>query len=187
MSNIKVSEMPEASELNNNDLLMIVQNGTNKKVKIEKLGISELQTNLQQQIVEAQTNLQQEISEIQTNLQQEISENQTNLENMCTYSTEEIDTGKKWTDGKPIYRTVLTISAITAGQVKSIDISSLNFERIVIMTAIGTLTDGAVIPIPYIYGGNAVTMYEENNNIRIASTGYNITNVNVIIEYVKNI
>lgn len=37
MSDIKISEMPEATELNNNDLLMVVQNGVNKKVKIEKL------------------------------------------------------------------------------------------------------------------------------------------------------
>ena len=40
MSNIKVSEMPEASELNNNDLLMVVQNGANKKVKANKLQLT---------------------------------------------------------------------------------------------------------------------------------------------------
>ena len=50
MSDIKVSEMPEASELNNNDLLMIVQIGVNKKVKTEKIGIAELQTDLEEKI-----------------------------------------------------------------------------------------------------------------------------------------
>lgn len=179
MSDIKVSEMAEATTLNDNDLLMVVQNGANKKVKIDKLGISELQTNLQQQITGLETSLGQQITQTNTSVDEKINK-------LGTYSTEEIDTGKKWIDGKTIYRTVLTISSITAGQVKSIDISSLNFERIVFITAIGTLTDGAVIPIPYLYAGNSVTMYEENNNIRIASTGYNMTNVNVIIEYVKN-
>ena len=37
MSEIKVSEMTEATEVNNNDLLMIVQDGINKKVKIDKI------------------------------------------------------------------------------------------------------------------------------------------------------
>ena len=153
MSDIKVSEMPEAIELNNNDLLMVVQNGSNKKVKIDKLGISDLDKK---------------------------------INDISVYSTEETDAGKIWIDGNKIYKVVLTISSIISGQVKSIDISLLNFERIVSMTAIGTLTDGAVIPIPYLYAGNSVTMYEENNNIRIASTGYNMTNVYITLEYVKN-
>lgn len=37
MSDIKVSEMAEATTLNDNDLLMVVQNGTNKKVKANKI------------------------------------------------------------------------------------------------------------------------------------------------------
>ena len=37
MANRKVSEMLEASELNSDDLLMVVQEGVNKKVKVNKL------------------------------------------------------------------------------------------------------------------------------------------------------
>ena len=153
MSDIKVSEMPEATQLNNNDLLMVIQNGTNKKSKIENLGISGIQEKLNK---------------------------------VGTYSTEETDTGKKWIDGKSIYRVVLTTSSITSGQTKSVSISSYNFERIVGMKAIGTLVEGSVISIPYIYAGNSITMYEENQNIRIASTGYNIANVYITMEYTKN-
>jgi len=64
MSDIKISEMPEATELNNNDLLMIVQNGVNKKIKTENTGISELQTSLQQEILGVQTDVEQKISEM---------------------------------------------------------------------------------------------------------------------------
>lgn len=37
MSDIKVSEMPEAIELNNNDLLMVVQNGVNKRASVSQV------------------------------------------------------------------------------------------------------------------------------------------------------
>ena len=46
MSDIKISEMPEATELNNNDLLMVVQNGVNKKAKIDKIGIAEVKSEI---------------------------------------------------------------------------------------------------------------------------------------------
>lgn len=38
MSDIKISEMTEAEEVNDEDLIMIIQNGVNKKVKAEKVG-----------------------------------------------------------------------------------------------------------------------------------------------------
>lgn len=38
MSNIKISELIEATEANENDLLMIIQNGENKKIKASKVG-----------------------------------------------------------------------------------------------------------------------------------------------------
>lgn len=38
MSNIKISELAEATEVNENDLLMIIQNGENKKIKASKVG-----------------------------------------------------------------------------------------------------------------------------------------------------
>lgn len=152
MSDIKVSEMPEATTLNDNDLLMVVQNGTNKKVGINKLGIS---------------SVDEKVNKI------------------GTYSTEETDTGKIWVDGKSIYRKVLVVSNIATGENKSVDISSINFERIVSMTAIGTLTDGTVVALPHIYNDNFISMYEQNNSIHITPVGYSLTNVYITLEYVK--
>lgn len=37
MANTKISEMEEATQVNENDLVMIVQEGRNKKVKMEKV------------------------------------------------------------------------------------------------------------------------------------------------------
>lgn len=37
MSDIKVSEMAEATQVNDDDLLMIVQNDVSKKVKVNKI------------------------------------------------------------------------------------------------------------------------------------------------------
>lgn len=40
---IKVSELPEASSFENDDIVMIVQNGANKKIKKEKLNFLEFE------------------------------------------------------------------------------------------------------------------------------------------------
>ena len=37
MSQIKISALPEATELNNNEYAVVVQNGTTKKVKVNLL------------------------------------------------------------------------------------------------------------------------------------------------------
>ena len=39
MSEVKVSELPEASSVNDEDLVMIVQNGINKKIQSSKFNI----------------------------------------------------------------------------------------------------------------------------------------------------
>lgn len=38
MNEIKISELTEAEEVNEDDLIMIIQNGVNKKVRAEKVG-----------------------------------------------------------------------------------------------------------------------------------------------------
>jgi len=155
MSDIKISEMPEASELNESDLLMVVQNGSNKKVKIDKLGISDIQEKI----------------------------NATGV-----YSSEGVDTGKKWIDGKPIYRAILQYPAIANGKSTSVSAVSLNINRIISVNGIGTLADnGSVIPIPYLYEGNYITWYEEAHKFVILAHGYALTNETYLtIEYLKN-
>lgn len=74
MSEIKVTEMTEATQINDNDLLMIVQNEKSKKAKVSTIKKQE-------------------------------------------YSTEEVNTGNTWIDGKPIYRKVIYSTINKSGTV----------------------------------------------------------------------
>lgn len=49
-----------------------------------------------------------EIKSVVNNNAGETNTNATNITNLQTYSTSEVNTGKIWTDGKPIYRKVVT-------------------------------------------------------------------------------
>lgn len=65
------------------------------------------------------------------NLLKEITETLTNL---GTYSTEEVKTGEKWIDGKPIYRKTFVFTATSNTSKKTvttIDISSLSIKEII--------------------------------------------------------
>ncbi len=48
------------------------------------------------------------------------------INHINTYSTEEINTGKTWIDGKPMYRRI--VSFTVSNDVKGVDLSGLNFE-----------------------------------------------------------
>lgn len=48
-----------------------------------------------------------------------------------SYFTDEIDTGMKWIDGKPIYRKVIIENYTTTGE-KQISISDLNYDFIML-------------------------------------------------------
>lgn len=70
----------------------------------------------------------------------------------CKHSNEEVDTGKKWIDGKPIYRQVFTINEVF-GSFNGIAQSNL-----------GTISN-LDIPIN-IYGVLGQTIDDESNEIR---------------------
>lgn len=160
MSDIKVSEMSEATELNNNDLMMVVQNGVNKKSKIENLGISELKTSLEEQI-----------------------------NKIGTYSTEETDTGKKWINGKPIYRKVISINN-NITNLRTYPHNITNIENVIKIEGTGVLGSGVFMELNhYILNDNIAynsSLGIEGENIRFyLSNGRTLLSANVILEYTK--
>lgn len=100
---IKVSEMQEAKEINDEDLLMLIQKNANKKVTIKQIkNLFKIIDNLTSaSTIDALSAKQGKI------LNDKIT-------NTNTYSTEEVNTGKKWIDGKDIYRKVIELSNIPA-------------------------------------------------------------------------
>lgn len=109
------------------------------------------------------------------------------------YSTNEVDTGKVWIDGKKIYRKVIHYTGvITSGNGATIS----NIPAIAdIVTFQGTLKNNAdnnIFPIGYTWSNfgevvqqNMPFVIQSNGNITCAPYGFDITDINIIIEYTK--
>ena len=102
-----------------------------------------------------------------------------------SYSTEEVNTGKKWINGKDIYsKTYYNV---------------LNFPQSAGLTNVGEITkiDAVAIdvnlnfyPLPFVTVISGVTYYtniyyNKNNNTIYSDTNSNIEGVNVTLEYTK--
>lgn len=109
------------------------------------------------------------------------------VNNMMSYSTNEINTGKIWIDGKPIYRKVFTG---TLGTTASNDIS---FSIDTLIDEGGYVRYGAAyqFPIPSTFGTqgvNDIRLIKKDANTLTLQYGSNLNSQNyaVWIEYTKN-
>lgn len=97
-----------------------------------------------------------------------------------TYSTEEVDTGEKWINGKPIYRKVINISPKNLYNWEYIpETNNLSIEKIIKTTAMGT--DGT-------YKDCVANLYARrypNGNFGFIAYGWAIITTVIIIEYTK--
>jgi len=106
------------------------------------------------------------------------------------YSTSEINTGKTWIDGKPIYRKCFTGTTPTSGSVsKSIGTIS-NVETLIILTGMVHSPSYGYIPIPFnIDTGNNNKLYlTSSGNVTVENTNsaYQNKDVIAIAEYTKS-
>lgn len=90
-----------------------------------------------------------------------------------SYSTEEVNTGKKWIDGKPIYRQTFNIGNLPNNTAKVVNISISNLNDIIKVEGIANTTN-IVLPIPYTSPDNT-----ERISVYVAKVWGNIT-VNTI-------
>ncbi len=106
------------------------------------------------------------------------------------YSSDETMTEKTWIDGKPIFRKVFSVSAISKGGVGQVDISSISSTfNMVSMTGMGVSSDGRVV-LPSV---NRDKTYEIGVNFGNDDTMVNIwcgssislTKGHIILEYTK--
>ena len=101
------------------------------------------------------------------------------------YSTNETDTGKKWIDGKKIYRRILEYGYLAANNEIKLDISGYNFDTITFIY--GFQKGGSAfnhIPMVFYNSGWSYT-YVENRKI-VFRTGWTASNIYFVIEYTKN-
>lgn len=98
------------------------------------------------------------------------------------YSTEEIDTGKKWIDGKPIYRKVINISANNLRNWSHIpETDNLLIEKIIKVTAMGTADSYQdCVTFPYV-------RRNQNGKFAFTTLDWNLIATVIILEYTKTI
>ena len=106
-----------------------------------------------------------------------------NINNSRSYSTEEVNTGKTWIDGKPIYRKVVELGTVTNRKHISHGITNAN----IILTQGNLYVGNAIVPIPYVSSNGYITYDVTPTEVIIyvsfsQSTTY--TGI-IIIEYTK--
>lgn len=112
------------------------------------------------------------------------------LLNNQRYSTSEIDTGKKWIDGKTIYRKVVDCGALPNATTKNVAHGITGLDTVVTLYgAAKDPTSTVHIPLPYSEptASNTVGIYIQGSDIRIGD-GYDYSNLTakVVIEYTKS-
>jgi len=101
------------------------------------------------------------------------------------YSTDEVETGMYWIDGKPIYRKVFKSSGIT-----TISNAFTNLGEIISLTGVVYRTDGNIIHA--ITGADESNLYgcyvyykKDTNTINFQARNISVSYVLLIIEYTK--
>ena len=104
-----------------------------------------------------------------------------------SYFTDEIDTGMKWIDGKPLYRVVVNIGALPNNSSKSTTKAITNLNRIIKMS--GYAYNGSTtLTIPYSASNPIALHYHKPSNsvvIETTSDRSAYTETYITIEYTK--
>jgi len=120
-----------------------------------------------------------------------ISKNATDIENLQTYSTSEVNTGKVWIDGKPIYRKVFNIGTLP-NSTEKIYTTDLNWatHTVVKIDGCAISSSGVMLPINFsnpISAAQMIGCRTTGTNTITVYTGIDRTNLTgyVILEYTK--
>lgn len=106
------------------------------------------------------------------------------------YSTNETRTGKRWINGKPIYRKCFYAATISAAGPVLLGAIAQDLEDITLST--GTWNDGAaspmVVPMGVEYNGVSASPRVDitNGDLYLDKTAGTLTRVNVTLEYTKS-
>ena len=103
-----------------------------------------------------------------------------------SYSTDEVKTGGKWIDGKPIYRKVVNFGALVAGS-KTVAHGISNIGDVIYVSGVARSADNTSLPLPYA-STVPIIVYVNTNNVVIEISNNNYagyTRSEVTIEYTK--
>ena len=107
-----------------------------------------------------------------------------------SYSTEEVNTGKKWIDGKPIYKKVIDLGNLPNATVKRVNTNITDLAKVVSLQGMANIANTDYffpLPLPSKTNVNeVVNMYHYNSQIVIESGVDRSTWIGVAtIEYTK--
>lgn len=158
----------------------------NGKTKLNKTTFDKFQNNIKTAIDNAETTVTDNLtSDSATNA---LSANQgkilnDKISNANTYSSQETNTGKKWINGKNIYRKVLTGTKTSEDLILNV---ASNIETMFIVSA--RLDGPGHYLLPFYESGEVFCRIElDGNNIKIKSgtSAYAQGTVTIIVEYTK--
>ena len=121
----------EAITLENDDLIPVYQNGATKKISARnffKNHSSGLTEQLENELNDVKKQQENALNDVKKQLENELNDVKEYVNNSNSYSTNEIKTGGKWIDGKPIYRKVVDIGTLPSKGIKMVlhNIQNLN-------------------------------------------------------------
>lgn len=180
MADIKVSEMQSTTNLNPDDLIMVVQSGSNKKATFDlfkEIPIDNLNSTSTTDALSA--NQGKILNDSITNINSKIT-------SLTTYSTEEQRIGT-WTDGKPLYRKVFQLGSAPNSTTKSYNIG-INCNTIT-KAFVYLKETSQFINLPFVSLSDSTNnmSYSFSSNYLSVSANKDRSNFNVIaiVEYTK--
>ena len=109
-----------------------------------------------------------------------------------SYSTNEVKTGGKWIDGKPIYRKVVDFGALPNATIKGVTFDNINADTFVKIEGIAMMTNGgSAITIPFADNSAAtqsIAIFVNSTSVSINTGSTNrsdYTKCYVTLEYTK--
>lgn len=109
------------------------------------------------------------------------------------YSTAEVNTGKTWIDGKPVYCRVYTVSGLSQGQDKKIAHGIQNLATVTDIRGVATTSNEEYgtyfLPLPYVSGSGAsnIRLWVVGPNIAVLSNDASRTySAYIVLEYTKS-
>lgn len=142
-------------------------------------------------VVNTNDNNTGDLSNLATNTKSSIVEAINELKNAEVYSTTEINTGKKWIDGKPIYRTVFEYGTLPNAAGVSKNHNIINIDKIIHQEAIANNSEGMTYSLPHVAAPNmgsgmTMAMRTDKTNVYVYCSS-NMTSYTAyfIIEYTK--
>ena len=108
-----------------------------------------------------------------------------------SYSTNEVKTGGKWIDGKPIYRKVVNFGALPNATIKEVSFDNINADTFVKIEGIAMNNSGSAVTIPFADTSAAtqsITIFINSSSVSIntgATNRSDYTKCYITIEYTK--